>query len=149
MSAEANALETLVAERRRLLLWYMPGTALFLGSMALHYAFPQWADSGPMIALSLIGGLAFAISMMHLTVFILKTVFRKDTVARALNDERVEQARLLAWRDAFFAVVASQSVWLGVLAFPSQRVPASVVVVVTIAIACLVSAGSFLWRDRE
>ena len=146
---ETGESERLVAARRRMLLWYLPGTAVFFASIALRYAFPAWARTPVGMGFPLFSGAAFFVAMAMLTLLMVKIRRVKPEVVQAFNDERVEQARLLGWRDAFWAVLISEGVWVGVLAVWPQLVPPSVVAVVTMAVACLVSVGSFLWRDRE
>ena len=93
--------------RRRLLLWYLPGVVALCGSQIAFYSLPEMsAGTRRMMAMAVL--VLFGGAMVKLSLWILR-LYRRNEADRkqlmgALNDERIEHNRLLAWRDSFWAI---------------------------------------------
>jgi hypothetical protein len=138
--------------RRRLLLWYLPGVVALCGSQIAFYSLPEMsAGTRRMMALAVL--VLFGGAMVKLSLWILR-LYRRNEADRkqlmgALNDERIEHNRLLAWRDSFWAIlIVTTALGIPGATYPHWIHPTAMSSLI-LMVACLSFAGSFLWRERE
>ena len=146
-----STVEALDQDRRRMLVGALIGFSMWQGSWIVSHALPRGtAALGAQFALALVSLVGWAFWGFYLFRILRWTrrVRADDSLAAALNDERVKLARIKASALAFHAVMETQAILL-IASVISGSIPAAMVAQVSILVGIVAAMGGFLAYERE